>query len=472
MSYIFEGREPKAVLSYFYDFTTIPRGSGNEAGIADYLVRFAEKNGLAVYRDETNNVLIKKPASPTMKSRPTVVLQGHTDMVCEKNADVDFDFTKDPLRLRLDGDWLSAEGTTLGGDDGVAGAIMLALLADRETDYPALECLFTTSEEVGLDGMRAFDASHLNGRMLINIDSVGEGEATVSCAGGCRTDFVFPGKKTENAPLLKLSVAGLAGGHSGENINDGRENAIKLCVRLLSAVSGLRLASIEGGCKDNAIPRECTAFFSADEGASNAILAEWKTAKEELSTLDATATVTLENGGCGSVFDNDFSRRTLAALRALPSGVIEMNHKIAGMPETSANLGVVKTDDDGIRATVSSRSAVDSKLSTVLGTLEAIASLSRADVSHRSRYPGWKFTDGTSLQKVYLDTYRKLTGKEARLIGIHAGLECGLMAEKCPDMDMISIGPDLRDIHSPDERLSLSSLERTYCLVSEMLKNV
>ena len=472
MKTIFEGCEPKAVLSYFYDFTTIPRGSGNESGIADYLVRFAEKHGLFCYRDKANNVLIKKPASPAMKDKPTVILQGHTDMVCEKNAGVDFDFTKDALRLRLDGDWLSAEGTTLGGDDGVAGAIMLALLADENAEYPALECLFTTSEEVGLDGMRAFDASQLDGRMLINIDSVGEGEATVSCAGGCRTDFRFDGAKDGSFTLCRLTVSGLAGGHSGENINDGRENAIKLCVRLLTAAKSIRLASLSGGCKDNAIPRECTAVFAADDAAREAILAEWKLAKAELSAFDGSASVSLESVGTGNVFTTDFTSRVLAALRSIPSGVIEMNHKIAGMPETSANIGVVKTDGNTVSVTVSSRSAVDSKLSNVLGTLEAIASLAGASISHRSRYPGWKFTDGTALQKVYLDTYRKLTGNEARLIGIHAGLECGLMAEKCPDMDMISIGPDLRDIHSPDERLSLSSLDRTYRLVSEILKNV
>ena len=472
MAYIFEGREPKAVLSYFYDFTTIPHGSGNESGIADYLCRFAEQHGLSCYRDSANNVLIKKPASPTMATRPAVVLQGHTDMVCEKNADVAFDFTKDALRLRLDGDWLSAEGTTLGGDDGVAGAIMLALLADSETPYPALECLFTTSEEVGLDGMHAFDASHLDGRMLVNIDSVGEGEATVSCAGGCRTDFLFTGETDGSLPLLKLSVKGLSGGHSGENINDGRESAIKLCVRLLSAAKDVRLASLSGGCKDNAIPRECTAVFSAGSGAKEAILAAWEIAQAELSHLDKAAAVTVEDAGCGAVFSPAFSGRVLAALRAIPYGVIEMNHTIVNMPETSANIGVVKTEGNEISVTVSTRSAVDSKLTNVLGTLEAIASLAGASISHRSRYPGWKFTSGTTLQKLYLDTYRNLTGKEARLIGIHAGLECGLMAEKCPDMDMISIGPDLRDIHSPDERLSLSSLDRTYRLVSEILKNV
>lgn len=478
MNYITKGLSPEKVLQYFETISNIPRGSGNEAGIASYLMEFAAERGLEARRDEANNVLIRKPGVGCSPDAPYVMLQGHTDMVCEKNSGTVHDFEHDGIKLILDGDTLSADGTTLGGDDGVAVAIMLALLDGDSSTTPPLECLFTTSEEVGLDGMHAFDFSDVKSRMLINIDSESEGIVTVACAGGVRTDIVLPLDLTDHeSPSCKVSVSGLAGGHSGEDINKHRGNANKLAARLAlaGAESGsFKLAEITGGSKDNAIPRECGFVFTSDdiEKTKKAIYAEAEIISAELAPCDKGFAVSFTDCPPNHFATESSTRAAISLLNSLPYGVISISRAVSGLVETSSNVGVVRTEGGKLKITCSSRSSVDTKLTYVMKTLESVAYLAGASASHRARYPGWDATEGSKLQDTYARVYKAETGKAATMIGIHAGLECGIVKGKVPDMDIISIGPELHAIHSPDESMSISSLDRTYELIKKILRTI
>ncbi len=468
------------VLTYFYEISKIPRPSGKEEKIADYLLAFAKDRNLWATRDRANNVLIRKPASPGCENPPAVLLQGHTDMVCEKNAGTVHNFDTDGIRIMEDGDFLKADGTTLGADNGYAVAVMLSVLADDSIVHPALECLFTTGEEVGLDGMQAFDKSILTARQMINLDSCDETVATAACAGGVRTDFTrSPKAETAKGTLVRLSVTGLMGGHSGEDIHSGRANALKLCARLYaSAEKGNRLSmvSMDGGNKDNAIPRECTVVFLTDdpEKTLSAIRAEEKNIRTTLSSADAGFTVTLTTqdteGETVALLSPADSTALLALLRLLPCGPLKMSYAVPGLVETSSNTAIVCGDVSGITVTVSSRSSVESELDDVCDVLDTAAEACGFSARHYARYPGWDFTVDSPLQKVYLDTYRTLFGTEAKIIGIHAGLECGILKRAVHDMDMISIGPNMYDIHTPDERLSVSSAKKVYRLVLSVLE--
>ena len=478
MEYILTGRSPVKVLKYFEEISAIPRGSGNEAGIADYLVRFAEARSLEVMRDGANNVMIRKSGKGSKKDAPYVMLQGHTDMVCENNEGTNHDFMTDGIKLILDGDTVTADGTTLGGDDGIAVAVMLALLDGDADVTPPLECLFTTSEEVGLDGMQAFDCSQVKSRLLINIDSEDEGTATVACAGGVRTDFDLGLSYEDNdAEACEVHVSGLAGGHSGADINAFRANANKVAAMLAGAAKGdesFRLVSISGGSKDNAIPRECSfTFTSCDmKKAKEAIAAEAEKIRKTLAPCDSGFTLKLTDRTVKKAMTRASSLSVLALIDALPYGVISMCREIPDLVETSSNLGVIRTDGSHFLATSSSRSSVDSKLDGVISRLESIAYLAGAKASHRARYPGWDASGGSPLQSIYAETYERLTGKKPKILGIHAGLECGIVKGRIPDMDIISIGPDMHAIHSPDESFSIPSLDRTYSLIKEMLKTI
>lgn len=471
---MFEDVRHSDVFGYFSEISSIPRGSGNECAIADYLVRFAEEHSLDVYRDKANNVIIRKAGN--IPGRP-VMLQGHTDMVCEALPEVDHDFLTDPIKFVRDGDILRADGTTLGADDGVSVAVMLSVLASDELRHPELECLFTSGEEVGMIGMSALDMSSFASRRMINIDSSGEGIATVACAGGVRSDFFFraPREKLSSyRSAYRLVVSGLYGGHSGEDIALGRTNAICTCtsiMRFIADAVGLRLISFNGGDKDNAIPRDASAEFAIDgdfpfaeyekatELVRRALISDDSEFKAELMEIPMPS----------SAYGVDVTRRLLDFLSQLRSGPITMSPEVPGMVETSSNLAVVKTVDDGISVTVSSRSSVDAALDDVLGRLNGAARLAACEVSHRDRYPGWAFDPESEILKVYKTAYGKLFGKEPEAVGIHAGLECGLVKSVIPDMDVISIGPEIVDLHSPSERLSISSLDRLYDIVCEML---
>lgn len=469
---------PQKVFSYFKQLSDIPRGSGNEAAAARWVAETAEKLGCRAVVDEANNVFVTASATEGYEDHAPVMLQGHLDMVCEANRDTKHDFLTDPIKLILEGDILRADGTTLGADNGVAVAVMLAIL-DSDLPHPALECLFTTEEETGLNGMRAFDAKQAKARRMVNLDSAGEGVATVSCAGGVRSHVEFPAEFSpiaEDATVYSVSLNGLAGGHSGEDINLGRIGAISAMARILYAASRetcIRLVTMDGGSRDNAIPRECFAVLAVNDAEAfvNAVNTESDKIRNELVADDCGFKVTVTPAEADSALSCERSSQFITMLRNLPNGIYGMSRQVEGLVETSSNLGVVKPAEGGFAVTVSSRSSVESKLDDMQDRTECAAKAAGASVTHDSRYPGWDYLEGSPLQKLYLDTYKELFGSEASVMGIHAGLECGLLKGKLPDMDMISIGPEIKDLHSPDETLSVSSLERMWNLVCAILKN-
>ncbi|MBQ7338195.1 MAG: aminoacyl-histidine dipeptidase [Clostridia bacterium] len=476
--------QPRRVMQYFAKISNIPRGSGNECAVADYLVAFACKYGLAYHRDDANNVLIKSPATRGKEGAPALLLQGHTDMVCEKNGDVSHDFTADPICLCLDGDFLTAQGTTLGGDDGIAVAMMLALLESDDLPHPALECLFTAGEEVGMDGAIAFDYRLLAARHMINLDSEDEGQITVGCAGGVRTDLAIPVTRRdpeEKEEYMRVTLRGLCGGHSGEDINRGRTGANALLARLLSTLCRtvpFSLVRIDGGSKDNAIPRECEAVVCLPQvqGATLAMtlmqLAD--TLGEELSPEDHGCTMTCERterDGALAPMDAESTRRVLCALHTVPHGVLKMSLDIEGLVEYSRNAGVLRTREDAVELTLTSRSCRESLIDHAQTSLDDFAALCGGTVTHRNRYPGWEFAPVSAVRDAYIAAHTALHGVTPSVAAIHAGLECGYIKLQCPDMDIISVGPDMKDIHSPDEKLSLSSVARVWQTLCRVLRD-
>lgn len=480
MQYLINDRKPEAVFHYFEEISAIPRGSYHEEGIADYLCAFAAARGLDYHRDEKHNVLIKAPASPDRAGSAPLLLQGHTDMVCEKNHDTVHDFLHDPLKLYLDGKYLRARGTTLGGDDGIAVAIMLALLDGILPSHPAYECLFTTAEEVGLDGARAFDYSLLSARRMLNLDSEEFGVVTAGCAGGLRSDLAVDCHlETLAGSCVELKLTGLAGGHSGENINCGRANANKLLGRLLSALFAdqpeMRLVSLHGGAKDNAIPREAGAIVSVPD-ADRAVMRLTDIGEEIAAELCAD-----DRGFRLSVSPTDAptqmysaaaTRSVIMVLTCVANGVLEMSRKVPGLVEFSRNLGVIKEVDGAVTFVFSSRSSIEGQLDLSGRELDLLAAAVGGTVRHHSRYPGWNYADHSAVRDAYLAAFREVTGTDARVNVIHAGLECGIIHEHVPDMDMISIGPDMNNIHSPDEALDLDSVERFCAVLARVIERM
>lgn len=481
MEYLIHGREPAAVFRFFEEICAIPHPSDHEERIADYLVAFAEARGLDYSRDEVNNVLIRKPATAGKETAAPLLLQGHTDMVCEKNGDVVHNFMKDPLRLFLDGDLLGAVGTTLGGDDGIAVAVMLAILDGALTEHPALECLFTVSEEVGLNGAHRFDYSKIGARRMINLDSEALGVVTAGCAGGLRTDLTF---KTEPIPFsgdcVSVTVKGLAGGHSGADINTGRANANKLMGRLLASLAKtvrFRLVSLQGGSKDNAIPRECCAVMAtADaQAAIGCLTGEAERIREELVDADSDFCICAEIlPSPKRMLSEADTAHVVAVLACAANGVLAMSRDVTGLVEWSRNLGVIETAEDGgtITFVFSSRSATESRLDASARELDALAAVTGCTARHYSRYPGWQYAPRSEVRDAYLKAYREVTGQDATIDVIHAGLECGIIYSKLPEMDMISIGPNLYDIHSPNERLDLASVEVFWKTLETVLRHL
>lgn len=473
--------EPKKVFEYFKNISDIPRGSGNEAAVSEYVYNTATALGHDAFRDEANNVFVRAKASQGYENHAPIMMQGHLDMVCEANRSVQHDFLTDPIRLILDGDRLHADGTTLGADDGVAVSVMLAILSSPNLPHPELECLFTTDEETGLTGMRAFDSSVVRSRRMINLDSATEGEAIVSCAGGVRSHVYFPIESSpvpDNFSIYTVSIGGLFGGHSGEDIHLGRIGAVATFARIIYAaqkVCDIRLANVSGGSRDNAIPRECCADVAVSdyEAFKAAVLSEEESIRAKLIDDDNGFFVKIEPVTTNETefLSSDASRHLIELLRLLPNGVQAMSRQIPNMVETSSNLGVIRKVENSYEIVVLSRSSISSELDDMEHRVECVAKLAGGTYKHVNRYPGWDFTDGSNLQKLFLDTYRTLFGEEARILGIHAGLECGLLKNKIPDMDMISIAPNICNLHSPDESLSVSSMARVWRLVCEMLKN-
>lgn len=467
MEYVVQGRNPASVFRFFEELSRIPRLSYHEERIADYLVAFAEARGLECVRDELHNVLIKAPASPGKESVPPILFQGHTDMVCEKNADTEHDFLKDPLKLYVDGDRLRAKGTTLGADNGIAVAMMMAMLDGAFGPHPAIECLFTTAEEVGLNGAEGFDYRHVAARRMVNLDSEALGWVTAGCAGGIRSDLVLSAKSELFSGIaLRVSIKGLMGGHSGENINGGRANANKLMGRLLGALldgaPDVRLIRLTGGSKDNAIPRECEALLAVSntETASDILEEEAVRIAQELSPCDREFTLTVETDAPEAVMlSEEDTKRAISLLRSAKNGVIAMSEDIKGLVQTSRNLGVITTEDAAITFVFSSRSSKERELDACVEDLDALAAELGCSARHYSRYPGWEFASISPLREAYLRAYREVMGRDAAVNVIHAGLECGIIRSKLPDMDIISVGPTMHDIHSPDEALELGDTE-------------
>ena len=463
------------MFHYFEEISKIPRGSGNEKGIADFLEAFARERGLECYRDCENNIFIKKSATDGRESDEPILLQGHTDMVCEKLPEVKHDFLMDPLKLYVENGWLKAKGTTLGADDGIAVAAMLVILDGALTSHPALECLFTTSEETGMDGAVAFDFSKVSARKLLNLDSANESEVVCGCAGGVRSEILFKGRRIRRKGVpLAVTVSGLCGGHSGEDIHRGLANANRLLARILLAISAenvLYIANIHGGSKDNAIPRDCTAEVVVEDfdRVFDVVRKEAKVIAEELSEADSGFSCSVQVCEATTAFDEAFSARLLAAIANAPCGVIEMSRDAEGLVEWSSNLGVITTEGNCVSLTFQSRSTMEARLDHTVRAIDALAMACGAEARHHGRYTGWNYEKESPLRDGYISAYRALFGGEAKPVIIHAGLECGLIRARIPDMDMISIGPENIGLHSPSERLNIASAERFWLLLEKML---
>ena len=474
--------ESKTVLDYFREITRIPRESGHEEQIIAYLQRFAEEHSLESRTDEAGNVVIVRPASPGCENLPVTVLQSHSDMVCEKNSGVEHDFSRDPIEYVIEDGWMIARDTTLGADCGIGMAAQLAVLtSDLQTGR--IECLFTVSEETGLYGAKALKPGFITGKILINLDSEDEGELFVGCAGGVDTTAVFRYAGVpvpEGSKLARIKISGGIGGHSGDDIDKGRANAVQLLARFLYSHPELHLCSIEGGNKSNAIAREAVAVAAvADtevEPLKAAVRAFGSDLKAEyaLADPDIRAEVSLEEVPAGmQAVEPGVARAVVTALFAAPHGVLAMSRDIPGLVETSTNLASVKMPEEGVIAVgTSQRSSVDTERRAAGLKVEAAFRLAGAEVTHESEYPGWKPNMDSALLKVCEESYRRLFGTAPVVRAIHAGLECGLFLDTSPGLDMISFGPTLRGVHAPGERLDLASLDRFVALLEDVILHI
>lgn len=474
--------EPKEVFTYFEEISSIPRASYHEAKISDYCVEFAKKHGLFCIQDELKNVIIMKDATPGYEQEEPVILQGHLDMVCEKKPECSIDFETDGIKVMVDGDYLTADGTTLGGDDGIAIAYALAILASDTIAHPKLEVLFTVSEEVGMEGASGIDVSMLEGRRLLNLDSEEEGFLLAGCAGGARIECRLP-VQCEDAQgcAMEITVAGLNGGHSGVEIDKGRANANLIMGRVLTDLAkhtDYRLASAEGGRKDNAIPRESKALVCIPiqdvQKAEQAIAALAKNLANEYAITDAKITVTAVQKDVPLPFrmlDSDSTKRVVLLLTALPNGIQAMSADVKGLVETSLNLGVLKLDCQGFSLSYAVRSSVGSAKEALLDKMTYLTKGLGGVAEISGDYPAWEYKRDSTFRKKLTDIYERMYGKPPVIQAIHAGLECGLLVGKLPDLDCISIGPDMQDVHTTEEKLSISSTKRVWEFLLEVLKD-
>ena len=483
MEYKITGYQPEKLFHFFEDICAIPRGSGNEKGISDFLVAFAKERGLWVYQDDVYNVIIKKPASAGAEDAPAVMLQGHIDMVCDKRAGVEHDFEHDGIDLVVNDGVLSANGTTLGADNGVAVALMMCLLDDDALVHPALECVFTTDEETGLVGAETLDKSQIDARIMVNLDSEEEGVATVSCAGGVVATLTRAvTREPFHGASLTLEISGLQGGHSGQDIDRERGNGDLIMARIIEKLmrtGAPHLVSIDGGTKDNAINRESTAvlmYVDAAEAYAAADVAQGMVdaVTAELEVFDPGFTCAIEvvdDAGAEVMSDAD-ARAFVGALRLAPNGVMRRNVAADGSVEVSSNIGVVATEADQVKFLLSPRSSITSLQEDVKERIRTLADAFGFDAVFENEYPGWSYTEHSHVREVFQESYRELFGKELRIESIHAGLECGLFAEALPGLDAIAVGPTLSDVHTPDEHLELASFERFYELLVDALRRL
>ena len=483
MDYKITGYQPEQLFHFFEEISAIPRESRHEKAISDFLVAFAHERNLEVYQDEVYNVIIKKAASAGAEAAPAVMMQGHIDMVCDKLAGVEHDFATEGIDLIVKDGILSANGTTLGADNGVAVALMLTVLDDDTLAHPALECVFTTDEETGLVGAETLDKSQISARTMINLDSEEEGVATVSCAGGFVATFTRPTPRMRKAgATLTLSITGLLGGHSGADIHLERGNANLLMARMVEPLlhrDDVSLVSFEGGTKDNAINRECKAqlLFADAEAANEAAAGLCHLADQieaELAVFDPGFSFawTLEQGAEADVMAADDALSLARALRLAPNGVIRRNVAADGAVEVSSNIGVVRAAGEQIELLLSPRSSIASLQEDFKERLRILAEVLGFDAVFEYEYPGWSYVEHSPVRDVFCESYRELFGTELKIESIHAGLECGLFADAFEGLDAIAVGPQLADVHTPDEHMDLASFERFYVLLTDVLRRL
>ena len=477
---VLENLQPERVFYHFEEIAKIPHGSGNTKQISDYLVAFAKEHNLEHYQDEINNVIIIKEATEGYENAEAVIIQGHMDMVCEKESDCNIDFEKDGLDLYVEDGFVKARGTTLGGDDGIAVAYGLALLEATYIAHPRLELVITVDEETGMDGAYGIDLSMLKGKKMLNIDSDEEGIFLTSCAGGTSVEATIPVKRTtQTGVVLNVKVDGLFGGHSGAEIHKERGNASILMGRVLNNIANevtFGIISLAGGLKNNAIPRECNASILVPEEAVSlveTIISEQSGIfKKELFASDADVQVTSVNAGVqeASILDFASINQVLAYLRLVPNGVQHMSQAIPGLVETSLNLGIMELKEDVFVTDTSIRSSVGSRKEDLRDKLVNIIELVGGEAEVVGDYPAWEYKAESKLREEIAASYKAVYGKEPEFTAIHAGLECGILSEKIDDLDCVSFGPQNFDIHTPQERLNIESTERVWNFLVEYLK--
>lgn len=475
---------PNNVFKFFEELTEIPRCSGNEKQVSDYLVNFAKERNLEVIQDKALNVIIKKPATPGYEKAPTVILQGHMDMVCEKNKGIMHDFEKDPIKLRIIDDMIYATDTTLGADNAIAIAYALALLDSNDISHPSLEALITTSEETNMGGAMALDGNNLKGRLLINIDSEEEGKLLVSSAGGTKAKIVLPitWEAAKNGlEACRISIGGLNGGHSGMEINKGRGNASKIIGRFLNDIKNevsLYINEINGGAKSNAITREVDVVALVSHDDMNKLQSksiEWEAIfKNELRATDPDIFIKIENEAVKieKVFSQETINKLIACLVLVPNGIQSMSMEIEGLVESSTNLGVVQTAGDNIYFINEIRSSVRTLKKNISNTVQLLAETLGAEFRIESDYPAWEYNPNSAMRELFKRVYKDMYNQEAEIIAIHAGLECGVLIDKLPGLDAISLGPNIFDVHSPKEHFSISSAKKVWEYLLGTLKQM
>ena len=479
---VLENLQPKRVFYYFEEITKIPHGSGNTKQISDYLVNFAKEHRLRFIQDDSNNVIIFKEASKGYEKAPTVMIQGHMDMVCEKKPESSHDFTKDPLKLRVEGDYVSATDTTLGGDDGIAVADALALLEDGDLKHPALEVVITVDEEIGLLGAAAMDTAPLKAEYLINLDSEEEGYFCAGCAGGMTAAAELPVRYQEYTDKKwRITVSGLAGGHSGMEIDKNRANAALLLARFLYEVrekAEYALAELEGGQKDNAIPRKAEALVLADEADGKALCAYaeafTQNLRKEYTGSDEGITVTVEEAGEGTepVLHPVSQEKVLFFLMNYPNGIQKKCGFIDNLVETSCNLGITSLTPAALCCSASVRSSVGTAKKALADRIAYLTEFLGGTFTVEGEYPSWEYKQDSRLRPLMVEVYREMYKAEPEVQVIHAGLECGLFYEKMPGLDCLSLGPDMKDIHTFEEKLSVSSVKRVWEYLLEVLRRI
>jgi len=481
----FEGIEPRYVFKYFDELLNIPRPSKHEEKALEHLKRLAQSKGLEYKQDKVKNLVLRVPATKGYENSPTVILQGHIDMVAEKNSDVVFDFLKDPINAYVDGDWIKTKGTTLGADNGIGVAAALAFIDDPDAVHGPLEILLTVDEETGLTGASNLDAKILSGKIMLNLDSEEDGVFFIGCAGGANTVTTLPVKLinvNRKFKIFELKISGLLGGHSGLNIIDNRANAIKLLARVIKAAIRAKveimLSDIRGGDKHNAIPREAFAVVAVNEKHikkfNEALNSELEKARTEFSTVDKDIKLDISEftKKVSKAINAADTKRVINLLLAIPHGVISMSREIPGLVETSSNLATIRMKGSKVEILTSSRSSVSEALDTVLESIDSLVELYGGKTKGYGRYPGWRPNVDSPLLKKAVSVFKSLRGNEPKITAIHAGLECGIIMEKVPGMDVISFGPEMHGVHSPNEKLNIPSVGRFYEYLKRLLEGI